>query len=366
MPRNAPCWCLSGKKWKNCHRDRDQQKPVDVWSRLNALNKAFAQGFCSHPNAGVACGQVIRSHTIQKKRGLEAIAEDGHVISIKSAFQNIFRSKGNFSFGKIGVNDASTFPGFCNTHDTSMFKMVENGPFEWTREAAFLLSFRALAYERFTKLTAHKTHEIMRDMDKGDPFPVQCQKQDFLRALDQGTMLGLRDLENAKNHHDKIFISRDFSTFHFIGLTFSHALPVVSSGAILLENDFAGQPLQALGQLGPPLDYITFNLTAVNDQSVGIFGWIGDNRPAEKFVRSFEALDQPEKSNAMIRFAFEHLENTYLRPSWWASISDSKRDVIVSRVMTGLPSVDFERDPGSLRPDGQVFASAPILEERKY
>src|SRR6516162_5478312 len=28
MNRNARCWCLSGKKWKVCHRDRDKQTPL--------------------------------------------------------------------------------------------------------------------------------------------------------------------------------------------------------------------------------------------------------------------------------------------------------------------------------------------------
>ena len=83
MPRNVLCWCQSGKKWKNCHRDRDQQSPINVGALVNQIYLQSRKGYCSHPEAGEnSCGkQIIQSHTVQRKGSLSAISEKGHVVS---------------------------------------------------------------------------------------------------------------------------------------------------------------------------------------------------------------------------------------------------------------------------------------------
>jgi SEC-C motif len=129
MGRNERCWCGSGKKWKLCHLGREQQEPVNVYEHMRAMRDQFGKGRCSHPEAGpdTCGGRVIRSHTIQKHGGLAAIAEDGHVISVRSAFERLRYNEGQIIPAKMGVNRASTFLGFCDRHDSEMFKSVENG-----------------------------------------------------------------------------------------------------------------------------------------------------------------------------------------------------------------------------------------------
>ena len=33
LQRNDPCWCGSGKKYKRCHYDSDQKRPIGKGSR---------------------------------------------------------------------------------------------------------------------------------------------------------------------------------------------------------------------------------------------------------------------------------------------------------------------------------------------
>ena len=111
----------------------------------------FQKGYCSYPEASPeTCGRIVRAHTVQRRGGLHAIAENGHVLSAKTGFQSLFRS-GVFSPSEVGVRSASTFMGFCDTHDNSMFKSVETVPVELTPECCFLLGFRAISYELFQK-----------------------------------------------------------------------------------------------------------------------------------------------------------------------------------------------------------------------
>ncbi len=68
---------------------------------------------CSKPS-------IVKSHTIQKSSSLEVIAEKGHVLT-----PNIDRSTGHLNMSLVGINDASTFPGFCHEHEL-LFTEFEN------------------------------------------------------------------------------------------------------------------------------------------------------------------------------------------------------------------------------------------------
>ena len=153
MAVNAPCWCGSGRKWKRCHRDRDLQPPVNVWEHVARMRERFLKGHCCHPIAGVnTCGgPPVQAHSVQRNGGLGAIAEDGHVLSIKAAYQDLRKNGGKLIPRKMGVRTASTFFGFCSRHDAEMFRPVEYGTVGITNENCFLLSFRALAYEVIMK-----------------------------------------------------------------------------------------------------------------------------------------------------------------------------------------------------------------------
>jgi len=89
---------------------------------------------------------AIKSHSQQKAVALKAIAKNGHVFALdrKTTF---------IEFGSVGINEASTFKGFCSPHDAALFSNLELKPLvpgdpDQIREA-FL---RATAHECVRKL----------------------------------------------------------------------------------------------------------------------------------------------------------------------------------------------------------------------
>src|SRR4051812_24090261 len=109
MPPNAPCWCGSGAKWKKCHRDRQLQLPLNVFEVETDLRKRGQKGYCSHSFEGGGCGSgIIKSHTIQRRGGLAAIAEGkSRVLSVKPSLKAMIDRHGNPSPKEIGIGDAS-------------------------------------------------------------------------------------------------------------------------------------------------------------------------------------------------------------------------------------------------------------------
>lgn len=191
-PFNAygPCWCASGKKWKFCHKDREKREPLP-FGKVNADRaKYFATGPCQHPDASAttcSSSTSIKSHTIQRRGGLSAIAENGHVCSTKMAFANLEKRGGLVDMEKIGVGQASTFPGFCSRHDTELFRPVEQANSQLDACSGFLLSLRAVTYELATKDSQLRANVASKEfIDYGRSFEQQAMLQNFLTQHQAG------------------------------------------------------------------------------------------------------------------------------------------------------------------------------------
>ena len=363
MGRNDLCWCRSGRKWKHCHQDRDKQHRRDVNELLNAIGQEQARGYCAHPDAskGTCSGGPTDAHTIQKEGGLRAIAEQGHVVSSKKGAFGIGRNDGEIIPVPDGIANASTFPGFCNTHD-AIFSPAEQKIVPLSREVAFLLSYRAVAYEKFLKEAALRTHEFQRrEADKGRPFAAQARIQEVLYAAKYQTELSLRDLTQSKNAFDAAYRA-SYAGFNFLAVEFDSILPVVSCGAFFPDFDLFGQPLQSLAA-ATPLDPIAVNLTVLNDRGVLFLGWIRSGGPAEAFAASYARLPQADKANTAVRLAIEYVENTYSRPSWWKGLPQEFRDGVVASLFTMNAPAVCQRGSNGLCFDGKIFATASVSRE---
>jgi hypothetical protein len=362
LGRNDHCWCGSGLKYKKCHLQRETATGRHPYEIARDVEAAFKKGYCSHPSAGAdtCTGAPIAAHTVQKKGGIEFIQEDKHVLTTKVGFKEIEKSKGKPDLMRIGVNRASTFPGFCSKHDTELFQEIETKDVVVDKKGAFLLAFRAVAYESFAKSAALKAQSAMLQADTGLPLPKQIILQNELAAYKVGLELGVRDTQNAKTIYDTAFKTDDVSDFRYHAINFANILPVVACGAFLPEQDFHGTVLQKLGT-ATTLEGLTFNLTAFNNQSVAVFGWFSSkSKVAEKFITSFVEMEDSVKASLIIQFAFETFENCYVRPSWWRELPSNKRERLLRHQRSGAYDDRLEK---ALVDDGlDYFASAVVSE----
>ena len=143
-----------------------------------------------------------------------------------------------------------------------------------------------------------------------------------------------------------------------MGVAYSSVLPVVGCGAFHPECDFAGNRLQVVSRGDAPHEHVGLNLVVLNDRSVLLIGWTeGHEGPAELFGRSFEDVPDEEKANVGIQLAVEHIENIYMKPSWWHGLSDTVRNALVTRMRSGGPVVGPDRELNCLRSDGHSYTT---------
>lgn len=330
LGRNDPCWCGSGKKYKRCHLDRETQMRAHPHELMNRSKKQFAKPVCSHPEAGANCrGKIVWAHTVRRSADLKTVAADGHVMHISADFRTLERLSGKTAPRTIGINQASTFPGFCAEHDTKTFDPIENHPFMGSSEQCFLLMYRAWCREAHAKEAAGRAQDVLREADKGRSLADQVAIQTQVSAHIQGTDLGIRDLRRFKAILDTGLVTRTFDKVNSTVFEFSGTLPVVATGAWYPPFDLSGRRLQTLQEDAPqPLA-----ITLLNDGGTGfgVLSWFVDaSRVPLRFVESLRASDNV--ADALIRTALGTSENAFFSPEWWKSLTQPQQNEIVERL----------------------------------
>lgn len=343
--RNHPCWCGSGKKLKKCHYRRDEEKPLPVSDALAGFKRAHRPRKCLHPEASEerCSGQVISSHSIQRQGSLAHIAARGHVLGFTPEFGQLKKTGGRIEPRRLGLKKASTFPGFCSSHDRSTFAPIETDPIVPTPEQAFLLSYRALSKELFQKQAQSEVmSRVLQAADRGRSPMEQVLFQTWRADHALGTSLGSRDLEREKRLHDEILLNETWSKdYCFLGVPITSRPTVVSSGAIIPECDFAGNALAELGRADVECDLLAFSIVATEAAGLAVWACRAESVHGMSFLRQAATLSDEALVQGAVRFAFEFIENTFISPDWWDALPTSKRETVIRRANSGI----FD-DPG--------------------
>jgi hypothetical protein len=363
MGRNRPCWCLSGVKYKHCHFHREEQNAINVFQIEAKYLDEFQNGYCSYPNQTAdPCSLTISdAHTIQRRGGLAAIAENGHVLTVLPKMKELIKTNGNPSPREVGVGKASVFPGFCSKHDDVIFKSVEGKSLILNKDSAFLFSYRAIAFERFKKEAQLRGAEAQREADRGKPFSIQCLVQEQVNAMIFGIQLGARDVNLWKEKFDQQLLSGGRDDFHFLATKFNCVLPIVGCCAFHPQFDLQGNLLQQLARDGVDYEHIALTVTSFDGQTIMVLGWIGSqDGPAHVLMDSYQKVADDRKADALIRLLLIHTENLFLQPSWWCGLSAANKDYAMAMAKSGTTM--RARSAGELAKDTDSFVTAYILE----
>lgn len=310
------------------------------------LRETFGRKECLHPEAPQRCrGNIVKAHTVQKSGGLTSIAEGGHVLTPDPYSDPT-------QMTKIGINKASTFTGFCEFHDDSLFAPIEKRPLQLTRRHAFLLAFRAISKELFLKRGTVE-HEIADD----SPFPH------FWLNYQADAKRALRDLQPIYDEMGKAIANKRFRNTSFYTIEFDSIPQVLCTGAPNVEFDFHGNRIQLLTRYAPR-EYITLSMLPFDrNRSVAVFAWHGKSNANEKFIRSLSLLSKRDIPDAIVRFAFQSIENMFLAPPWWDNLPEPIKERLLARYDSS-----FWRDGSEfidLRADGNHYVNWKVVGKRK-
>lgn len=353
-PRNKPCWCGSGLKYKKCHLGRERQERPNAFQIAAEQLKLFKRPRCLHPSAPAECkGGIVRAHTVRRRGDLTTIARDGHVYHGNADLKVLRQTGGRIQAQLIGIKKASTFLGFCGFHDVHTFAPLETEPFAATERQCFLLAYRALAREHYMKAAHIDSIPLYREFDPGLSSPQQALIQGAVQAMLAASKESLSNLIYHKRLYDADLLASAYSAMRFLVLHLDRAPSIVAGGMTQPKYDFEGRLLQDMGVLGVDRwDLISFSLIATEAGGAGVFSWRENSDSCcQALIDSFLQIPYDRQADALLRFIFENFENAYISPDWWERLPSAIRFSLEERMSHGASPL-YPTEPSCLLDDG--------------
>jgi len=326
--RNKPCWCESGKKYKHCHLDIAGQPSVAAHTVHQALGSFKKTKKCSAPQSLLheCSSKIINAHTVSKSSSLKTIAKNGHVLKI--SLDEKSKPTPKIVLDEIGINNASTFTGFCSVHDKKIFAPIEDEPFKPIPLHCFLVTYRGLAKELFSKDYASKAFEFMKTLDRGKNVPSQVFIQTTANSLVGSNDLTTSDLNYIKSKLDTMLTSNDYSDLNYVVFTLDSPPPIMGSAIVGPTFDFNGDKAQDISSNPSDMpDYIAINSFASEGKGYIVLSWLSEHsKTCSKLIRQFR--DKKLTADSLAAFMMLLIENIYISPSWWSSLNSNTQSVI--------------------------------------
>ncbi len=360
--RNDICWCGSGVKYKRCHLSADESPSgvADYDEHSRRQDAQRAKEFFTSSRTRLMClcppsmtkdcsTQIVRSHTVQRRRALSLIGENGKVLTMIPGNHAFFADNADPEEPhEIYIRNASTMPTFCARHDQEIFRPIEADEIEPTFQQAFLFHYRAECRELYAKLSHGEAIRFADTVGPKVAAPMFALRQMESSMNQLSVAVGLSDIRRSKTALDRMLVQQNYAV-RFAWLLFAQQPQFVASGSAFPEIDFSGRPLQDLSDMRVPARSVSVTCIPCRAGTGILFAWTdADDDIASKLIESLLAIPDEYKADAAARYIFAHLENTYLRPSWWRSLDPQDRKTIRALMASGF---ELSRDARLLTPD---------------
>ena len=321
------------------------------------VDARYSEGECLHPEAPHNCsGNIIRSHSVQKAL-LKQIADNSNRVytPIHSPTPN---NPSNMKMLKRGVNQASTFNGFCEGHDNELFRPIEDNPIQLNRRHIFFLAYRSLCKELYDKRKIHGVDPSKMLTGNGIDL-TDLYILTGMSDVQTGASRALHDLEIAQAEMNKALQRKNYRLTRFYAVEFNTIPDILCSGGIFPVCDIRGNPLQDLNQAGS-LDSITVSLLPYNSKhGVALFAWYDKSKVNKRFIKSIHSLNKRDIPDAIVRFLFHHIENIFIAPHWWENLETHKQERLLREFQYSLhPLTSPNIDMG---PDGNNYVNWKVV-----
>ena len=147
---------------------------IDIKQRsiIQRIQKKVRKGawYCMCPE----CNQkAINTHLLQRKGILDKASSSHHYVEIK--YKDVmywFDNDDKFKYEKLGINQAISYPMFCNQHDTELFSMIEQTLIDLNDyRNQLLFSYRTLCSDlRKVEIVLSEWREFVKCEDLDIPY----------------------------------------------------------------------------------------------------------------------------------------------------------------------------------------------------
>lgn len=346
------CWCGSGLKFRACHLNRELERVISRTEEAHVQTSFFTNNkLCCATFDAANCHQEIKgAHTIQRGRVLESFSKDGHV----GTFYRNYEGKVSEKDVKIGTKkSASIFYGFCNYHDTILFREIEIKDFVASFENCWASSYRAICHEFYQKNAAKEAVDWkIRHLDSGRPLMHQLIMQSTLQATKRDISKGFEDASAVKKTYESIKITGAFDEIISLIIEFDVPLTVAVSGSISPYFDLKGERLQNFPGGSSIFEYLTLSTLCSDGRAVYCISSLKQHEKTTSYVKQLSIMSPSTLKDWLFTSIFCHIENTYFNLDWWGSLPNDQQAMISEMaLMDGYSkALKYSDFPGNVIP----------------
>ncbi|MBC9786325.1 hypothetical protein H1S01_17845 [Heliobacterium chlorum] len=361
------CPCHSGYKFKFCcmlkptaiSTEKDLKRWLgktngDIWNYNDIKNPVCCYNGCTEESIG--------SHAIQKNRYLSMISD---------ANQNVFRYICMFRNGKMSpylkkesINEATTFYGFCQPHDSEIFKIIEGSkPITFSIEQKYALVYRSLSYA-YNKLYRIRNYQI-KEHFKNQPIIFANKPQNNILYLQYKFILlyhayekRLKDLRNLMNVLEENYSSQ-YKTWNIVNdfLTFTPIKTILTSNHSMvfhttrLHKEYKKYSPSSLDFLNNEQNNYFTCIVLPQENSKNHLVFLAANKLADKrlsvdFFNRIELANDTELRNVINNIIFNSLEEFYFSRDYHDNLLSKNEQLDLREIVKefngiGSPAIDL-------------------------
>lgn len=275
-------------------------------------------GKCLEPL--MQCDQpAIRAHSIQNSQTIALLEEENHVIGWQPRFS---KAGPEIELRQIGRNDASTFAGFCNKHDTDLFRPLDTRPLSIKdMEQLFLLAYRGITCELHAimlgvvQVQSLNIQRVERGADTRDASSLVGQK-----AVQQ-MLLSWATWRYRNSYYDEPLLSASFTGIEHEVIEMDNQPPCLAASSFFTLKDVS---------LADNLVGAAINVLPVsNDRTVAIFSYPSQDRGTVRAAldRILSAQGQYQKYE-LSKLILSRISNVLISPRHFKNWGESKANKI--------------------------------------
>jgi len=307
-----------------------QQRFREVMQQYKRTGK-ITECFCSDKDA--CKGAIKQSHSIQRNGRLSII--EGEVNGNRSlyTFTEMVSDELNLykSLRPIGKAEASTFFGFCDFHDSSLFARIENQPFDNSDEHCFMHSYRSFAHSYHRKKEELKAYTADSEYTRLIP-------RDVLFGMIRGAEVGVNEIMQRKLNLDTLLEVKDFAGLEYFTLVLPKKFPIACSSIISPPFSYKNKPMNNHGN--PNIAYSQIMLTVLpdHDETIIILACFPDDARAIDFIDELDDLYPTQREKAISSIIISCAENTFFAPAVWNQLAAKGQKILCAELQQSAKS----------------------------
>lgn len=280
--------------------------------------------------------EAIRAHSVQNATALGFIEEGGHVSELK---MKIVDDAPACTFTCVGRNQASTFMGLCNDHDTELFLPIDTKPLDLRDpEQLFLIAYRSVTRELHVVMeSAIRMQTTLEEQIKLGKVPANESSPVMMAATGALYKSWLVYRYRVQCFDQELIKGRYKNVLHSI-FTIKGRVPVLAASSFFPVAD---DPMKK------NMPRVSLNLIPIAaDETAVIFSYAkSQSGVARRRIANVILKSGDEKLLALSTLILDTMENFFLRPSHVASWSEDKRKLIEASFVSTIDGHYLEPKP---------------------